>query len=261
MDVALTYQFLVDALPESWAFAAPDWRGFGATEAAPDAYWFPDYFADLEQLLALLSPGRAARAIGHSMGGNIASLYAGIRPDRFAWLVNLEGFGLPRMPAENAPERYAAWLDALAAPRAERRYRMVDELATLLQRRNPRLSDQHAAFVAQAWTRPSPEGGFELAFDPKHRWPNPVIYRRDEAVACWHRIVAPMLLLLGEQSEYRPNLGADGTEAAFRATYRSADIVTIAGCGHMLHHENPAAVANAIERFVSRVEGETRSLT
>jgi pimeloyl-ACP methyl ester carboxylesterase len=33
--------------------------------------------------------------VGHSMGGNIAMLYAGVRPARIRRLVNLEGFGMP----------------------------------------------------------------------------------------------------------------------------------------------------------------------
>ncbi len=260
MDTALTFQFLVDELPEDWSFAAPDWRGFGASEAAPDAYWFPDYFADLEQLLEQLSPGRAARVIGHSMGGNVAALYAGIRPERLAWLVNLEGFGLPRVPAEQAPDRFAQWLDALRAPHPARVYRSPAELATVLTRRNSRLTAERALFIAQAWTRPTAQGGFELAFDPKHRWPNPVIYRRDEAAACWRRIIAPMLLVLGELSEYRARLGADGSDEGFRATYRSADIALLRGLGHMLHHEDPAAVATAVMRFVAQHDSESAAV-
>ena len=31
LDNAATFQFLVDALPPEWSFAAPDWRGFGDT--------------------------------------------------------------------------------------------------------------------------------------------------------------------------------------------------------------------------------------
>ena len=47
------------------------------------------------------------------MGGNVASLYAGVRPERVARLVNIEGFGLPRMSSDQAPERYREWLEQL----------------------------------------------------------------------------------------------------------------------------------------------------
>ena len=47
-------------------------------------------------VLDLLSPQAPAPLVGHSMGGNIACSYAGIRPERVRCVVNLEGFGLAR---------------------------------------------------------------------------------------------------------------------------------------------------------------------
>src|SRR5687767_14684868 len=70
MDCGDTWQFLVDQLPESWSFAAPDWRGFGGSEWPESDYWFADYYADLEALLDVLVPQASARVVGHSMGAN-----------------------------------------------------------------------------------------------------------------------------------------------------------------------------------------------
>mgnify|MGYP005608598393 FL=1 len=113
LDVADTWQFLVDELPDDWSFVGLDWRGFGGSEWQPGGYWFTDYLADLEALLALVASG-PARLLGHSMGGNIAALYGGIRPERIAWTVNLEGVGLPQTSPDEAPGRYARWRDELA---------------------------------------------------------------------------------------------------------------------------------------------------
>src|SRR5262249_23665603 len=93
-DSSETWQFLVDCLPADESYVALDWRGFGGTQWPPQGYWFPDYFADLEAFLEGLAPTAPVRVIGHSMGGNIATMYAGIRPDRIEWVVNLEGIGL-----------------------------------------------------------------------------------------------------------------------------------------------------------------------
>src|SRR5881396_1630908 len=115
MDVSASFQFVVDALRGDWRVIAPDWRGFGLSEwAKSDSYWFPDYFADLDRLLAHFQPDSPAMLAGHSMGGNVAAMYAGIRPERVAKLVNLEGLGLTGTRAEKAPERYARWLAELA---------------------------------------------------------------------------------------------------------------------------------------------------
>src|SRR5271166_1405825 len=81
-DTGDTFQFLVDAFQEDRPAVALDWRGFGQSGWARDGYWFPDYLADLDEFLSQLLPGEPARIVGHSMGGNIASLYAGLRPER-----------------------------------------------------------------------------------------------------------------------------------------------------------------------------------
>ncbi|RTL52111.1 MAG: alpha/beta fold hydrolase, partial [Rhodocyclaceae bacterium] len=96
MDVAASWQFVVDALVTERHIIAPDWRGFGFTEGGKvDHYWFPDYLADLECLLDHYAAATPVDLVGHSMGGNVAMLYAGVRPERIRRLVNLEGFGMP----------------------------------------------------------------------------------------------------------------------------------------------------------------------
>lgn len=248
LDAGPTWQFLVDCLPDSWWCIAPDWRGFGGTERPADGYWFPDYLADLEAMLDELSPGEPMRVIGHSMGGNVASLYAGIRPQRTRWLVNLEGFGLRPDPPAEAPERYAQWLDQVRGPGERRHYPSSEKLAVVLRARNPRLLPDRARFVARVWTRPA-GGGVELCADPKHRRVNPLLYRREEALACWQRIVAPMLLVVGSESDLRRWLGDHGGREDLRAAFPHARMATIEGAGHMMHHEMPEAVAESVIAF------------
>lgn len=251
-DCGATWQFLVDALPPDWSLAAPDWRGFGQSDWASGGYWFPDYFADLDVLLDVLTPATQARIVGHSMGANIAHLYAGVRPERLAWLVNLEGFGLRSANPQDAPTRYAQWLDELRQPLREGRYRSVAQLAEVLRSKNPRLTADRAEFIASAWTRPvraTPEAAdIELLFDPRHRIVNPILYRREEAQACWARIQAPVLLLRGEAGDATPPTRRAGIDD-LRAHTRNLEIVAVPGAGHMLHHEAPDVLARHIVEF------------
>ncbi|MGA7539228.1 MAG: alpha/beta hydrolase [Steroidobacteraceae bacterium] len=262
MDCGPSWQFLADALPPDWSLAAPDWRGFGRSEWAAGGYWFPDYFADLDRLLDELVPHAAARVIGHSMGANIALMYGGMRPQRVAWIASLEGFGLRRMSPQDAPARYTQWLDELRRPARDGRHRSVAELARLLEARNPRLTPERAEFVARAWSRPvrpdsSDCGGAEpcaqvaLLFDPRHRLVNPVLYRREEAEACWARIEAPVLLVRGDADDSRSKAMRAGAEE-MRAHIRKLEIVTVPGAGHMLHHEAPELLARHIVEFERR---------
>jgi pimeloyl-ACP methyl ester carboxylesterase len=251
-DCGATWQFLADRLPPDWSLAAPDWRGFGHSEWAPGGYWFPDYFADLDGLLGVLAPEAPARVIGHSMGANIAQTYAGVRPERLAWLVNVEGFGLPRTDPADAPVRYARWLDELRQPLRAGRYRSVAQLAGYLRSKNPRLTADRAEFVAAAWTRPVPSpagpGDVELLFDPRHRRVNPILYRREEAEACWARMQAPVLLVKGDADDARAR-GIRAAAEGMRSHIRNLDIATVPGAGHMVHHEEPEALARVIVDF------------
>lgn len=253
MDCADTFQFLVDLLPEGWRCVAPDLRGFGGTAAIGGPYWFPDYLADLEALLDALGPAAPVRLIGHSMGGNIVLQYAGARPERVRSVVALEGFGLPRTVADEAPSRMRRWLDELREPLKSPRYGSAEQLAANLMRRNPRLPPAHAAFVAEAWTRPAAEGGRELRFDPWHRLVNPVLYRREETEAMWRAVQAPVLMVLGGASELLQRLGADGEEPVFRRHLAQVEVTTLPALGHMLHHEDPRPVAEAIQGWLTRV--------
>jgi len=246
MDCGATWQFLVDCLPPSWTLVAPDWRGFGDTEWAPGGYWFPDYFADLEVLLDTLVPQSRAKVIGHSMGANVATMYGGVRPQRLEWLVNLEGVGLTGKPADEAPTRYAQWLDELRQPQRDGRYESLAQFTSILKMRNARLPPDRAEFVARAWSRPiSSDTGVRLRFDPRHRLVNPTLYRRDEAAACWSRLEIPMLLVMGEASAHRGRL----TEDELHQLFKDIRIVTVPEAGHMMHHEDPETVARHIVEF------------
>ena len=250
-DTGDTFQFMVDAFGGDWPLVALDWRGFGRSEWARDGYWFPDYLADLDALLERLSPRVPARIVGHSMGGNIAGLYAGLRPDRVRCVVNLEGFGMPRTTPDQAPAQLRKWLDQVKTAPTLKDYESFEQLASIILSRYPRFTEARSMFVAQAWGRLEADGRVHLLGDARHRWVNPVLYRREEAEACWRGIRAPMLMLLGEQSEYLPRLGADGTDSGFRAVIAGIEIIRIADTGHMLHIERPDLVAPLVESFLS----------
>jgi pimeloyl-ACP methyl ester carboxylesterase len=249
MDTGQTYQFLVDQLPDDYTFVAPDWRGFGASDRAPGGYWFPDYLADLDALLDVLSPDEPIRLVGHSMGGNIANLYAGTRPERIAKLVSLEGFGLPRTTPDQAPARYREWLDQMRSPGEFPTYPDWDAFIEVIARRQARLDRDRAEFIARAWGEELDSGRIGIRADPAHRRINPVLYRREEAEACWAAIAAPVLWLVGEHTEYFGRVAAEIRNEYLPKLYRDLSVETIPGTAHMLHYERPDLVAQQIRAF------------
>jgi pimeloyl-ACP methyl ester carboxylesterase len=250
MDVSASFQFVVDALPDDWHVVAPDWRGFGLTARNPtDTYTFFDYLGDLDAVLEHLSPGRPVPALGHSMGGNALMLYAGIRPARVSHVVNLEGFGMAHTPAEDVPGRYRRWLDEIRQPLPAPRFDSLAGVIARLQKTNPRLSDACADFLARHWAEEGP-AGWRLLGDPRHKHINPVAYRLDEAMACWAAIEAPVLWMEALDSDIRRRMAALPDYPARLAAVRHLRRLEVADAGHMLHHDQPEAVAAAIVDFL-----------
>jgi pimeloyl-ACP methyl ester carboxylesterase len=259
MDVAASFQFLVDALARDWFVIAPDLRGYGRSHWQQQGYWFADYVADLEALLDAFAPGEAAYLVGHSLGGNVVMQYAGARPARVRALVSLEGFGIPAEASDVAPRKFAAWLDALADLPGFAPYRNLGAVADRLQKNNPRLPRDKAVFLAAHWAEVARDGSARLTSDPRHKLPFPTAYRLEEVYAVWRNITAPTLWVAAADSRIPQWLndhpeGEAGTDnlAGVRGRLThvpNGRLVTIANAGHMLHHDQPDAVAAAIESF------------
>jgi len=245
-DAGSTFQFVVDALASRWRVVAPDWRGFGRSAHVEGPYWFPDYLADLHVILKHYSPDSAARLVGHSMGGNVAWLYAGSMPERVEAIVNVEGFGLPDSSPDDAPHRYRDWLEAQDTGVDFSSYPDLANLARRIRLRNPGLSKDRAHFVARQWACEE-NGVVRLRADPKHKMPNAVLYRRAEAEACWRNITAAVLMISGDKS---PFAGQVADLGSFR--FPGSESHTITGVGHMIHFEAPGRLAEQIEQFLKK---------
>ena len=263
MDVGASFQFVVDALAEAEGFdrwvIAPDWRGFGLSDSPPvDTYWFPDYLADLDALLDALVPQAYHPAIdlaGHSMGGNVVMSYAGVRPGRIRRLVNLEGFGLPRTQPAQAPKRLLQWLEELKTPQPLRDYANAQEVAARLVKNNPLLTADKAAWLAPHWAQPRPDGRWHILGDPAHKRVNPVLYQVEEILAAWRQITAPVLWAEGDQTDIAKWWGHRYPRTEFDtrlAVVPQVQRVLLSPCGHMLHHDQPQALAGHMARFLGR---------
>jgi pimeloyl-ACP methyl ester carboxylesterase len=270
MDVAASYQFVVDAFAHDHWVIAPDWRGYGLTAAAgaprdggghdwpnADSYWFPDYLADLDLLIDHYSPGAPVHLVGHSMGGNVAMLYAGVRPERIRRLVNLEGFGMPASRASQAPKRYARWMDELKTlhrgEMALKTYDSAQAVAARLMKTNKRLTQDKADWLAVHWARPDAEGRWRILGDPAHKVINPQLYRVDEVLEIYKAIAAPALSVEAGEDSLTQWWHGKYTLAEYHERLKViADLRTavIQDAGHMLHHDQPEELAALVEAFL-----------
>lgn len=268
MDVAASWQFMVDALAEQHWIIAPDWRGFGqscrldevdpGTTSQVDGYWFPDYLADLDVLLDQWVGEQPVDLVGHSMGGNVAMMYSGVRPQRIRRLVNLEGFGLAATRPAQAPDRYAKWIDEVKALRQGDKtlkdYGSAEGVAKRLMKTNPRLAMDKADWLARQWAAPDANGRWAIQGHPAHKITNANLYQVEEALAIYRRITAPVLSVTASDDSLSQWWKGQFTLAEYHERITNIQDVrsaVIDDAGHMLHHDQPQALATLIERFLA----------
>ncbi|RUP26939.1 MAG: alpha/beta hydrolase [Curvibacter sp.] len=262
MDVAASYQFMIDALPADRHVIAPDWRGFGLTTGPfCDHYSIPDYLGDLDFLLDHYTGTQAIDLVGHSMGGNVAMMYAGARPERIRRLVNLEGFGMPATRPAQAPGRYARWMDELkkvhSGAMALKGYDSLEGVAQRLMKTNPRLGDDKARWLAQHWAREVPgadgHSQWQILGEAAHKVTSAQLYRVDEALELYARISAPLLAVeASDDSLGQWWKGQYTLDEYHQRLQRVPDcrVACIEDAGHMLHHDQPEALAALVADFL-----------
>ena len=151
---------------------------------------------------------------------------------------------------DDAPKRYARWIDELKAGSLMRDYGSLSEVADRLRRTNPRLSEERALFLAAHWSHATDAGRYEIAGDPAHKLVNPVLYRWAEAAACHERIECPVLWVQARHTDAIRWAGSQEEIDRRRALLRNCRAEWVEDAGHMLHHDQPARVAELIESFV-----------
>ncbi len=247
-DTSATWQRLVEHLPQNWDIAAPDWRGCGLSDRSGDTYIFADYLADFDGMLRELG-NPVIDLIGHSMGGQVAALYAGLRPERVRKLVILDALFLPPSDASKAPGRMREWLDEVHLPVEDKIYASLDDLAQRTTKYHTGLDEQGAKAVAAAWSEPLPDGRVRLLADPRHRQRGPILYRDEEALAVFAEITAPTLILDADRSNLPHMCPAEVRQRRIHAIAKHTH-ACLSDCGHMMHFDAPERTAAAIAEFL-----------
>lgn len=253
LDIAQSWSPFVTALQKelgkSLWIIAPDCRGHGDSGrvGAGGYYYFPDYVLDLDRVVRALGATQF-RLIGHSMGGTISFLYAGTFPKRVSRLVLIEGIGPPGMKFSDAPLRMEKWINEMhERGRGHfREYTSVEAGASQLQQTNPRLNAALALDLARAGMKQNDKGKWVWKFDPLHRTAAPQPFYTEQALEFFRRIECPVLIVEGEASRQTRRTDKQERYDAIRNHRR----MIIDQAGHMVHQDNPVALAEVIATFL-----------
>lgn len=231
---------------------APDLRGFGKSDwiGAGGYYHFADYVADMAALVDQLNPPRLG-LIGHSMGGSIAALYAGVRGERLEKLALLEGMGPPTMEPTLAVDRMQAWLrDLTRVARVPRPLASMSDAVARLAANNPDVPQEVLETRARLLTRMDEDGRLVWAHDPLHRTTSPTSFRVDEFKTFLSRIPCPTLLVSGGPKGWHPPDEAERAAAIPKTTQ-----VELPAAGHMMHWTDPLGLARELLAFFGSGSG------
>ncbi len=251
LDQARSWDTVAGSLAQTYRVLALDARGHGDSEwiRGGGYYYFQDYVFDIADVVDNLVDGGPIILVGHSMGGMACSLFAGTFPEQVKALISIEGAGPHSFKPSIAPILTAKWIsgvrETIANPSAGA-MAGVAEAAARLRAHNPRLSAAFSLHLAEQGTRKiSPEGTVVWKFDPVHRTRSPQPFYLEQARAFWQRITAPTLLVQGEQSPFK------WPEEENRENIPDTTRVEIPGAGHMVHHDQPERLAQAIHDFLT----------
>ncbi|AJK48787.1 alpha/beta fold hydrolase [Burkholderia plantarii] len=219
--------------------AAPDLLGYGAYRHVPfEAISLPEQVEHIRAFIAARTDAPTVDLVGHSTGGAIAMLFAHAYPDRVRRIVNVEGnFTLDDAfwsapVAHMTPDEADARLASLRADPAGWLRGVIRDATPAMVDTAARWLDHQPASTLRAMGQSVIAVTGNAGYARKLRQ----VFQRH-----------PVYLLSGERSYDSWHLPGWAVELC-------AGREALAGCGHLMMLEAPAAFAAAVEGFLSRPE-------
>ncbi|MBV1918670.1 MAG: alpha/beta hydrolase [Sphingomonadaceae bacterium] len=248
-DHCRSWDWVAEELRHDWHIICPDLRGHGDSAWSPEGHYdMNTYVYDFAQLVHALDM-EGVTIIAHSLGGNIATRYSGLYPDKIRKLVNIEGLGPPPalvsdMPPKGSTERLRQWVEdkRKAAGRAPRRYESLEAAYARMKEENSFLTDEQARHLTTHGTNRNEDGTWSWKFDNYLNVWSANDIPPSELEKLWRAISCPILMLWGLDS-FATSPAKDG-----RMTYfQDAKLVEYEAAGHWLHHDQ-------FDRFITDVK-------
>jgi pimeloyl-ACP methyl ester carboxylesterase len=235
---------------DGWQVFTLDARGHGESDWAPDGDYaidgfVADFHAAVEQLQTYVRVPRPPVVIGASLGGCTGLIGAGARPGSIRALIlvdivpRIESDGAERIGRfmRTAPNGFASLSEAASAVAAYQSHRRrpvnIEGLLRNLRQR--------------------PDGRLYWHWDPAFLGDGRAIaageYLYKQMTDAATRIAVPVLLVRGSSSDI---VGDDGVKE-FVSLLPAAEVVDVAGAGHMVAGDDNTVFVEATRDFLARI--------
>lgn len=247
-DHCRSWDWVAAELRNDWHVICPDLRGHGDSNWSPEGHYGMDAFVyDFTQLIHDLDYNEVT-IIAHSLGGNVASRFAGLYPEKVRKFVNIEGLGptpqmIANVQAQGTAARLRQWIEdkRKASGRTPRRYESLEAAFARMKEENGFLTDEQARHLTIHGASRNEDGTWSWKFDNYLNVWSATDIPYEEKEKLWQAITCPILLLWGQDS-FASSPRKDGRLALFR----DARLIEYENAGHWLHHDQ-------FERFIADV--------
>jgi pimeloyl-ACP methyl ester carboxylesterase len=230
---------------------ALDHRGHGDSAWDPERRYEHETLVDDVEAVTKAFDIERLVLIGHSLGGRVATLFAGRHPERIAGLVlvdiapELDARGVTRIQTETAASVDPSFASA-------------EEYAELLSLHYPAARPQAIQRMARHGLRRRDDGRFMLKMDPALRGafsraesPEQAAERERSMIAAqWSalaRVECPTLVVRGAASDV---LSADTADRMVDEVLRKGTLAVVPQAGHSVMTDNPEGFCEAVSGFV-----------
>lgn len=246
LDNAASFVPLMRALPHV-PFLAIDWPGHGHSHhlGADSHYHFVDYVGDLYELITAQGWDKVD-IVGHSMGGLVASVFAGTFPEKLNRLAMIEACGPMSWPDREAPQI----LRKAVISRRKLADKQLTEHATLASAVAARqaagdLGEESARLLVERGLKQRGER-FVWRSDPRLRTFSALRMTEQQAQAFIQATTASVLVIHGDT-------GFDMVKQAIAQRSKDYQLFQLSELegGHHLHMDNAEKVGQRLADFLS----------
>ncbi|WP_251359866.1 alpha/beta fold hydrolase [Kangiella sp. TOML190] len=244
LDNAASFHYLAPYLKHKYRLIAFEVPGHGQSEhLSVDAdYQFVSGLSTIDAVLNTLNIEQC-QVIGHSMGGALALLYAGVVSDRFSKLALIDSLGALTTPAQDTVKQLSEAIEDRRKVRGNKRYFPDLESAAKAREQVSELDWQTLYPLIERGVMRTLKG-FQWSSDARLKQASWLRMTEEQHDAILQQVKAKVLLLMAKsglirQFPYQRRL----------ANIADHELIEVEG-GHHFHMQYPEETAHLIQQFL-----------